>query len=75
MAFFSKLEQLILKIIWNHKRPHIAQEILRKKMLPHIKPYCKAIVIKQQGTSIKADIYVNEIESLEILINPLLSGH
>ena len=29
-AFLSRLEQAILKFVWNHKRPQIAEEILKK---------------------------------------------
>ena len=51
MTYFTELEQ-VFQNIWNHKRPHITTEILRKNkvgtiMLLDIKLYYQAVVFKR----------------------------
>ena len=64
VAFVTELEQVILKLVCDHKISWIDKVILEKKdkvgniKCPYFKLYYKAIIVKQYGTG-KKDIEIN----------------
>ena len=78
MTYLTEMEKVFQNFIWNHKRPWITIAILRKKnkvggiMLPNIKLYYKAIVIKTAWHWPKKQTHGLTEQNTELRINPQL---
>ena len=88
MAFFTEVEQIILKFVWKHERPWIAKTILRKKNKAGgrryhapwfqniwLQIYYKATVIRKYGTGTNEKKHIHQWNRRECPeINPHLFG-
>ena len=67
--FLVDLKKTILNSIWNNRKPRSAKTILLNKrtsggiIIPDFKLYYRAIVIKQPGTGIKTDLWIDGMVS------------
>ena len=74
VAFFTELEQIIPKFIWNHKRPKIATAIWRKKNKVEVPCYLihdKTLVIKKHHPGIKTVSYRSMEQNRELGNKPI----
>lgn len=76
-VFFTQIEQIILKVVWNYKGFWVAKTILRKKNkekhIPWFQPVLQSYsIFLKCGIGIKTDTYTNGKRIEHLKINPRL---